>query len=109
MDTLKSIIDIVVVTKLMEIPDTSVEPLCAKLVNAEVISTGVTTLDGVLKEFKASIKIEDEVSEIISLCTQFLQVFQSVPGFCKRLAKKINKELVNEIKTEFKFDIKSLL
>ena len=72
------------------------------------LASHVTTLDhldGIIKEFTASIDIEDEVTKIISFCTQFLQVIESLLGLCKRLAKKINKELVNEIKTEFKFDI----
>ena len=76
------------------------------------LDSHVTTLDhldGIIKEFTASIDIKDEVTKIISFCTQFLQVIESLLGLCKRLAKKINKELVNEIKTEFKFDIKSLL
>ena len=105
MDTLKSIIDKYFVAKLKKIPDTSVEPLCAKLVNTEVISTGVTTLDGIIEEFKATLDLEDELPEVISMCSNILNVIHSVPGPCEKFAKRVSKDLAKEIKNQLNIDV----
>ena len=105
MDTLKSIIDKVFVAKLKKIPDTSAEPLCLKLVNAEVISTGVTTLDGIIEEFKASLDFEDELPEVISMCSKFFKAAHSVPGPCEKFAKRVSKDLAKEIKNQLNIDV----
>ena len=105
MDTLKSIIDEVFLQKLKKIPETSVEPLCSKLVNAKVISTGVTTLDGVIEEFKTSLDFEDNCSEVISMCSKFLIATHSVPGPCEKIANKVSKDLVKEIKNQLNIDV----
>ena len=105
MDTLKSIIDKVLFEKLKKIPDTSVEPLCPKLANAEVISTGVATLDGIIKEFKTSLDFEDDPSEIISMCSKFLLAIHSVRGPCEKIANKVSKDLAKEIKNQLNIDV----
>ena len=105
MDTLKSTIDKFFVEKLKKIPKSSVEPLCPKLANAEVISTGVTTLDGIIEEFKTSLDFEDDPSEIISMCSKFLIATHSVPGPCEKIANKVSKDLAKEIKNQLNIDI----
>ena len=105
MDTLKSIIDKYFVAKLKKIPDTSVELLCPKLVNAEVISAAVTTLDGIIEEFKASLDFVDELPEVISMCSNILKVIHSVPGPCVMFAKRVSKDLAKEIKNQLNIDV----
>ena len=105
MDTLKSTIDKVLFEKLKKIPDTSVESLCAELFKAKLVSAGVATLDGIIKEFKTSLDFEDDPSEIISMCSKFFKVAHSVPGPCEKIANKVSKDLAKEIKNQLNIDV----
>ena len=105
MDTLKSIIDKVFVAKLKKIPERLVEPLCAELFNAKLISTGVTTLDGIIEDLNTNLDFVEEPSEVISMCSNILKVIHSVPGPCVTFAKRVSTSLVKEIKNKCNIDI----
>ena len=106
---MKSIIDKIFLENLKRIPETSVESLCIELFKAKLISAGVTTLDDIIEDFKASLDFADEPSEVIGMCSKFLKVIHSVPGPCVMFANKVNRVIVKDIKNELNFDVDSLL
>ena len=105
MYTLKSIIDKILFKELKKLRQRSVEPLCAKLFKAKLITTSLATVDDIIEDFKECLDFVEESSEVISMCSNILKVIHSVPGPCAMLAKRVSTSLVKEIKNKWNIDI----